>query len=120
MGTRAIKLPDVGEGVAEAEIVEWPIAVGDPVRADDIVAVVMTDKASVEIPSSVEGTLSWIGGEVGDVVAVGSDLVRIEVAGEGDADTFDTDGNGNRVQVKPPATRRDDDEDNEHRTLGLG
>lgn len=83
MGIHAIKLPDVGEGVAEAELVEWPVAVGDPVRVDQVVAVVMTDKASVEIPTPVEGTIAWLGGEVGDTLAVGSDLIRIEVQGEG-------------------------------------
>ena len=83
MGIHAIKLPDVGEGVAEAELVEWPVAVGDVIRVDDIVAVVMTDKASVEIPSPVEGTIAWLGGEIGDTLAVGSDLIRIEVEGAG-------------------------------------
>lgn len=83
MGIHAIKLPDVGEGVAEAELVEWPVAVGDVVRVDEIVAVVMTDKASVEIPTPVEGKIAWLGAEVGDTLAVGSDLIRIEVAGEG-------------------------------------
>jgi 2-oxoisovalerate dehydrogenase E2 component (dihydrolipoyl transacylase) len=83
MGLHAIKLPDVGEGVAEAEVVEWPVAIGDVVRADDVVAVVMTDKASVEIPTPVEGTVAWLGGEVGDTLAVGADLIRIEIDGEG-------------------------------------
>lgn len=83
MGMHAIKLPDVGEGVAEAELVEWPVAVGDLVRVDQVVAVVMTDKASVEIPTPVEGKIAWLGGEIGDTLAVGSDLIRIEVEGEG-------------------------------------
>jgi 2-oxoisovalerate dehydrogenase E2 component (dihydrolipoyl transacylase) len=83
MGIHAIKLPDVGEGVAEAELVEWPVAVGDPVRVDEVIAVVMTDKASVEIPTPVEGTIAWLGGEIGDTLAVGSDLIRIEVEGDG-------------------------------------
>jgi 2-oxoisovalerate dehydrogenase E2 component (dihydrolipoyl transacylase) len=83
MGIHAIKLPDVGEGVAEAEVVEWPVAIGDVVRTDDVVAVVMTDKASVEIPTPVEGTVAWLGGDVGDTLAVGADLIRIEVDGEG-------------------------------------
>ncbi|MEQ9334838.1 dihydrolipoamide acetyltransferase family protein [Thalassobaculum sp.] len=83
MGEYVIKLPDVGEGVAEAELVEWNVAVGDVVQEDTILASVMTDKAAVEIPSPVEGTVKWLGGEIGDVVAVGSPLVRLEVAGEG-------------------------------------
>ena len=82
MGEHVIKLPDVGEGVAEAELVEWHVKVGDLVREDAILAAVMTDKATVEIPSPVEGEILWLGAEVGDVVAVGSDLVRLKVPGE--------------------------------------
>ena len=76
-----IKMPDVGEGVAEAELVEWHVKVGDMVREDTILAAVMTDKATVEIPSPVEGTITWLGAEIGDTVAVGSPIVKIEVAG---------------------------------------
>jgi 2-oxoisovalerate dehydrogenase E2 component (dihydrolipoyl transacylase) len=78
-----IKLPDVGEGVAEAELVEWHVKVGDLVREDMVLAAVMTDKATVEIPSPVDGEVLWLGAEIGDTVAVGSPLVRIKVAGEG-------------------------------------
>src|SRR3984893_2683508 len=77
-----IKLPDVGEGVAEAELVEWHVKVGDFVREDATLAAVMTDKATVEIPSPVDGEIVWLGAEVGDVVAVGSDLVRLKVKGD--------------------------------------
>jgi 2-oxoisovalerate dehydrogenase E2 component (dihydrolipoyl transacylase) len=73
----------VGEGVAEAELVEWHVKVGDLVREDAILGAVMTDKATVEIPSPVEGKVLWLGAEVGDVVAVGSNLVRLDVAGDG-------------------------------------
>jgi 2-oxoisovalerate dehydrogenase E2 component (dihydrolipoyl transacylase) len=83
MGIHTIKLPDVGEGIAEAELTEWAVAIGDVVREDDILAVVMTDKAAVEVPSSVEGKVVWLGGEVGEILAIGSDLIRIEVLGEG-------------------------------------
>ncbi|TWG49313.1 dihydrolipoamide acetyltransferase family protein [Aminobacter sp. J44] len=76
-----IKMPDVGEGVAEAELIEWHVKVGDLVREDTILAAVMTDKATVEIPSPVEGTITWLGAEIGDTVAVGSPIVKIEVAG---------------------------------------
>lgn len=86
MGVHAIRLPDVGEGVAEAELVELHVAVGDPVREDDIIAAVMTDKATVEIPCSVSGKILWIGGAVGDVLAVGSDLIRVQVDGAGNVD----------------------------------
>jgi 2-oxoisovalerate dehydrogenase E2 component (dihydrolipoyl transacylase) len=83
MGEYVIKLPDVGEGVAEAELVEWHVKVGDPVREDMVLAAVMTDKATVEIPSPVHGTVAWLGAGIGEVVAVGSPIVRLEVAGEG-------------------------------------
>ena len=82
MVEHVIKLPDVGEGVAEAELVEWHVKVGDLVREDTILGAVMTDKATVEIPSPVEGEVVWLGAEVGNVVAVGSDLVRLKVAGD--------------------------------------
>jgi 2-oxoisovalerate dehydrogenase E2 component (dihydrolipoyl transacylase) len=86
MGTRIIKMPDVGEGVAEAEVVEWHVKVGQSVLEDQILAAVMTDKATVEIPSPVAGTVVALGGEVGSVLAVGSELVRLEVASGGTED----------------------------------
>ncbi|RDJ07085.1 dihydrolipoamide acetyltransferase family protein [Rhizobium grahamii] len=78
MGEFTIKMPDVGEGVAEAELVEWHVKAGDPVREDMVIAAVMTDKATVEIPSPVTGTVIWLGAEVGDKIAVKAPLVRIE------------------------------------------
>ena len=83
MAEHVIKLPDVGEGVAEAELVEWHVKVGDLVREDTMLAAVMTDKATVEIPSPVDGEMLWLGAEIGDTVAVGSPIVRLKVAGEG-------------------------------------
>jgi 2-oxoisovalerate dehydrogenase E2 component (dihydrolipoyl transacylase) len=85
MAERIVKLPDVGEGIAEAELVEWHVKVGDIIREDDLLAAVMTDKATVEIPAPVDGRVTWIGAEIGDTVAIGSALVRLEVAGEGAA-----------------------------------
>ncbi|MBA9031969.1 dihydrolipoamide acetyltransferase family protein [Rhizobium leguminosarum] len=82
MGEFIIKMPDVGEGVAEAEIVEWQVKTGDPVREDMVIAAVMTDKATVEIPSPVNGIVIWLAGEVGDRIAVKAPLVRIETAGD--------------------------------------
>jgi 2-oxoisovalerate dehydrogenase E2 component (dihydrolipoyl transacylase) len=82
MGEHIIKLPDVGEGVAEAELVEWHVKVGDLVREDSVLAAVMTDKATVEIPSPVDGEVLWLGAQIGDTVAVGSPIVRLQVAGE--------------------------------------
>ena len=85
MAERIIKLPDVGEGIAEAELVEWHVKVGDIVREDDLLAAVMTDKATVEIPAPTDGEVTWIGAEVGDTVPIGSVIVKLKVAGEGDA-----------------------------------
>ncbi|HEX4172988.1 MAG TPA: dihydrolipoamide acetyltransferase family protein [Acetobacteraceae bacterium] len=79
-----IRLPDVGEGIAEAELVEWHVKVGDLVRADTTLGAVMTDKATVEIPSPMDGEIVWLGAEIGDKVAVGSDLVRLKIPGERD------------------------------------
>jgi 2-oxoisovalerate dehydrogenase E2 component (dihydrolipoyl transacylase) len=107
MGLYAIKLPDVGEGIAEAELVEWHVAVGDVIRADDVLAAVMTDKATVEIPSVVSGRVVWRGGEIGEKLAVGSDLVRIEVKGDGnmpvEPPSRSTAGAGPARQGEPPA-----------------
>jgi 2-oxoisovalerate dehydrogenase E2 component (dihydrolipoyl transacylase) len=85
MGVRVIKLPDVGEGIAEAEVVEWHVKVGDLVKEDQVIAAVMTDKATVEIPTPVAGTVLSLGGEVGNVMAIGSELVRIDVPGAPDS-----------------------------------
>jgi 2-oxoisovalerate dehydrogenase E2 component (dihydrolipoyl transacylase) len=85
MAEHVIRLPDVGEGIAEAELVEWHVKVGDLVRADTTLAAVMTDKATVEIPSPVDGEIIWLGAEIGDKVAVGSALVRLKIPGERDA-----------------------------------
>ena len=85
MGEYVIKLPDVGEGVAEAELVEWNVKIGDLVREDMVLAAVMTDKATVEIPSPVDGEIIWLGGEIGQVLAIGSPLVRLKIDGEGHA-----------------------------------
>ena len=85
MAEHVIRLPDVGEGIAEAELVEWHVKVGDLVRADTTLAAVMTDKATVEIPSPLDGEITWLGAGIGDKVAVGSDLVRLKIPGEPDA-----------------------------------
>ncbi|RMB07932.1 dihydrolipoamide acetyltransferase family protein [Eilatimonas milleporae] len=83
MGEHVIKMPDIGEGVAEAELVEWNVAIGAQVREDEVLASVMTDKATVEIPSPRDGKILWFGADVGDTVAVGAPIIRLEVAGEG-------------------------------------
>jgi len=79
LAERIIKLPDVGEGVAEAEVSEWHVAVGDAVREDQVLAAITTDKVTVEIPSPVAGTVMALGATAGTILAVGAELLRIEV-----------------------------------------
>ena len=83
MGIHVIKMPDIGEGIAEVELVAWHVKVGDMVAEDQPLADVMTDKATVEIPAPVVGRVVALGGEVGQVMAVGGELIRLEVDGEG-------------------------------------
>lgn len=83
MGIYVIRIPDIGEGIAEVELVAWHVAAGDTVSEDQLVADVMTDKATVEIPCHVDGKVISLGGEVGQTMAVGAELMRLEVAGEG-------------------------------------
>ena len=77
-----VKLPDIGEGVAEGEIVRWLVKVGDTVREDQPLVEVMTDKASVEIPSPRTGTIAGLHAEQGEIVNVGATIITIDVAGE--------------------------------------
>ena len=83
MSIHVVKVPDIGEGIAEVELVEWHVAAGDTVIADQILADVMTDKATVEVPSPVAGRVLAIVGKAGDKLAVGSVLIRLDDAGEG-------------------------------------
>ena len=85
MATHAIKVPDLGEGIAEVELVAWRVQPGDTVAEDQALADVMTDKATVEIPSPVAGRVLALGGEVGQQLAVGAELIRIDVEAGGEA-----------------------------------
>jgi 2-oxoisovalerate dehydrogenase E2 component (dihydrolipoyl transacylase) len=85
MGRFVFKLPDVGEGTAEAELVGWHVKVGDMVEEDQIVADVMTDKATVEITAPVSGKVTALHGEVGGMLPVRGPLVEFEVEGAGNA-----------------------------------
>jgi 2-oxoisovalerate dehydrogenase E2 component (dihydrolipoyl transacylase) len=85
MGIHVIKMPDLGEGIAEVELVAWRVKPGDAVVEDQVLADVMTDKATVEIPSPVHGTVIALGGKVGASLAVGAELIRLEVEGAGNA-----------------------------------
>jgi len=83
MGQHVIKMPDIGEGIAQVELVEWFVNVGDTVTEDQVLADVMTDKATVEIPSPVRGRVLALGATPGQTMAVGSELIRLEVEGSG-------------------------------------
>lgn len=84
--TYAFKLPDIGEGVVEAEITAWHVAVGDEVEEDAPIADAMTDKATIELTSPVSGTVKTVACEEGETLAVGADLVVFDVEGEGNED----------------------------------
>ncbi|WP_417679860.1 dihydrolipoamide acetyltransferase family protein [Pseudodonghicola sp.] len=83
MGIHSIRVPDIGEGIAETEVAEWLVALGQQVREDDPLAALMTDKATVEVPSPISGKVVWLGAAEGDIVAVGAELIRLEVDGPG-------------------------------------
>ncbi|MEO7741392.1 MAG: dihydrolipoamide acetyltransferase family protein [Usitatibacter sp.] len=85
MGSYVIKMPDIGEGIAEVELVAWHVKVGDDVAEEQVLADVMTDKANVEIPSHVAGKVIELNGKPGDVIAVGTEIIRLEVEGKGNA-----------------------------------
>ncbi|MBK70183.1 MAG: branched-chain alpha-keto acid dehydrogenase subunit E2 [Euryarchaeota archaeon] len=81
MGNYEFKLPDIGEGVVEGEVVTWHVSVGDKVSEDDPLVDVMTDKATVTIPSPTDGVVSSLSGEIGDMIAVGTTLVEFDAEG---------------------------------------
>ena len=95
MGNFVFRLPDIGEGVVEGEVVQWHVSVGDSVSEDDPIVDVMTDKATVTIPSPVSGVVSSLSGGVGDMVAVGSTLL------EGDSEYVSGEEEGSPVESVP-------------------
>ena len=103
MSEYIFKLPDLGEGTVESEIGEWFIKVGDPIKEEDVVGTVMTDKAAVEVSSPVTGKVVKLAGEPGDVIAVGSMLVVIDTTGTSDEGR--TTGAEAAPEPAPAATR---------------
>jgi len=101
MGIHKIQMPDVGEGITEAEIVEWNVKPGDVVKEDDVLAAVMTDKATVEIPSPVDGTVTEIVGEIGEMTPVGSVIISLEVEGEGNAASISAEADAPKAEAAP-------------------
>ena len=102
MGTYTFRLPDIGEGIAEAEIVAWHVKVGDRIEEDARVADMMTDKATVEMESPVSGVVIEVAGEVGDVIAIGSALVVIEVEGESSDEAPEPKAVAERIVAETP------------------
>lgn len=100
MGEIVIKLPDIGEGIAEAEISEWAVELGQWIKEDDTIGVVLTDKAAVEIPSGHTGKVTWLAGAPGDMLAVGGALIKLD-------GTEDREGAGAAApkQEAPPLTQ---------------
>ena len=103
MGQHVIKMPDIGEGIAEVELVHWYVKPGDVVAEEQVLADVMTDKANVEIPSAVAGKVLSISGKPGDVIAVGSEIIRIEVEGKGNV----AEGAAAPARATPPSLKDD-------------
>jgi len=111
MGIYVIKMPDIGEGIAEVELVEWHVKPGDVVVEEQVLVDVMTDKANVEIPSHVAGKVISIAGKPGDVIAVGTEIIRLEVEGKGNVveESPSPLGEGRgEGDVSPPAPQRGD------------
>ncbi|WP_379921608.1 dihydrolipoamide acetyltransferase family protein [Erythrobacter sp. R86502] len=98
MATFIFKMPDVGEGVAEAEVVEWHVKVGNRVEEDQHLVDVMTDKATIDIESPVSGTVVELAGEVGDTIAIGAMLLVIEADGEGEVSHEDAEAAAGQIE----------------------
>jgi 2-oxoisovalerate dehydrogenase E2 component (dihydrolipoyl transacylase) len=98
---RVVKVPDIGEGIAEVELVEWRVKPGDAVVEDQALADVMTDKATIEVPSPVAGKVIAANGKAGDKLAVGSELARLETAASSDAESNEADAGAERHERAP-------------------
>ncbi len=105
MARYVFRLPDIGEGIAEAEIVAWHVKLGDRIEEDDRVADMMTDKATVEMESPVSGVVIEVAGEAGDVIAIGSPLVVIETDGEEEAPVSGAPKVAERIDAETPDAR---------------
>ena len=108
MAKFTFSMPDVGEGVAEAEVVEWHVKVGDRVEEDQHLVDVMTDKATIDIESPVSGTVTALAGEVGDTIAIGAMLLVIETEDEV-SDAGEAESVAERIEVETPDASDADD-----------
>jgi len=102
MGEFTFKFPDIGEGVVEAEITAWHVAVGDRVEEDAPLGDAMTDKATIELTSPVEGVVKSLGCEEGDMFAVGGALVILETESEGQEDVAPEESSANETVIADP------------------
>jgi 2-oxoisovalerate dehydrogenase E2 component (dihydrolipoyl transacylase) len=119
MARYEFKLPDIGEGIAEAEIIAWHVKIGESVAEDQQLADMMTDKATVEMESPVAGTVLEVAGEVGDMIAIGSVLVVIETEGaEAPAEEPIADGMAQVPEALDEIVPSTDVEAEERRTIG--
>ena len=107
MGRYVFKLPDVGEGTAEAELVGWHVAIGDVVAEDQLLADIMTDKATVELTSPVSGVVTALHGEPGAMSPVGGPLVEFEVEGAGNADAQNPSVSSQALKSTSPSASAD-------------
>jgi 2-oxoisovalerate dehydrogenase E2 component (dihydrolipoyl transacylase) len=98
MAKFTFNMPDVGEGVAEAEVVEWHVKVGDRVEEDQHLVDVMTDKATIDIESPVAGIVTQLAGEAGDVIAIGAMLLVIETEGEDAAEAEEAEAAAQHIE----------------------
>src|SRR5258707_14883861 len=105
MGTYVFKLPDVGEGTAEAEIVAWHVKVGDVIQEDQNLVDVMTDKATVEMTSPVSGKVIALHGEPGEMAPVSAPLVQLEVEGAGNVKGNGASAPAAKAEAKPAAPK---------------
>lgn len=113
MSIYTFNLPDIGEGIAEAEIVKWHVKVGDQVEEDDQIADMMTDKATVEMEAPVTGTVVAVAGEEGDIIAIGSMLVQIESeVGESAVESDEAESKAAPIDSGHDAVTSDQDTDN--------
>ncbi|GAA4431176.1 hypothetical protein GCM10023169_35430 [Georgenia halophila] len=104
MAESTFPLPDLGEGLEDATILEWHVAVGDTVARNDVLVEVETTKSAVELPSPEAGRVARLGAEEGAVVRVGDPLITFEVAGAGIVGTVPTESEAprRRVHLSPP------------------
>ena len=95
------KLPDIGEGIHEGEIAKWLVAEGDSIKEDDVLVEIQNDKAVVEIPSPVDGTVSKIHFDEGDVTTVGTTIVTIDDGSEDSGEESTEDASKDEESKKP-------------------